>query len=73
MASILDIALGHVNALIGRERELAEKRITICATSGPEGARCLYFDHVNCKCLRCGCAMKAKGTLQREKCPIGRW
>lgn len=66
MDSIADIIQGHLNKLIGRNRELAERRLKICAT-------CIFFIPSTLVCRRCGCPMEAKGTLERKKCPLGKW
>jgi len=46
--------------------ELAAFRLAICET-------CPFFRKTSKTCKKCGCFMKLKTTLERAKCPIGRW
>lgn len=54
----------------GTNKELMESRILICQTSN-NGAACGYY--INGVCMRCMCPMKNKGTISKERCPIGKW
>lgn len=47
-----------------------ERRLGICR-GDKEGVRCPFFNGKSCK--KCGCRMKIKSFLAKEKCPIGKW
>lgn len=47
-----------------------ERRLGICR-GDKEGVRCQFFNGKSCK--KCGCRMKIKSFLAKEKCPIGKW
>lgn len=46
--------------------ELSEYRLSICKG-------CEHFRQVAQTCKKCGCFMKLKTTLEKARCPIGRW
>ena len=46
------------------EKSLVDQRMDICST-------CPFFNGV--RCLKCGCFMALKTTLQEAHCPIGKW
>ena len=46
--------------------ELAAYRLEICKT-------CPFFRPRTQTCRKCGCFMKLKTTLERAKCPVGKW
>jgi len=46
--------------------ELATHRLEICKT-------CDWFRPKTQTCKKCGCFMKLKTTLEKAKCPIGKW
>jgi len=46
--------------------ELAAYRLEICKT-------CPFFNQALQKCRKCGCFMKLKTSLERAKCPVGKW
>jgi hypothetical protein len=46
--------------------ELAKYRFDICNT-------CEFFRSASKTCKKCGCFMKLKTTLEKAKCPIGKW
>jgi len=46
--------------------ELALYRLEICKT-------CPFFRPKSQTCKKCGCFMKLKTTLEKAKCPIGKW
>lgn len=46
--------------------ELAAQRLEICKT-------CDWFRPRTETCKKCGCFMKLKTTLEKSKCPIGKW
>ena len=46
--------------------ELAAYRLEICQ-------ECPWFRHNSQTCRKCGCFMKLKTSLERAKCPIGKW
>lgn len=46
--------------------ELAAYRLEICKT-------CDFFRQATQTCKKCGCFMKLKTTLEKAKCPIGKW
>ena len=48
------------------DRDLIEQRLEICN-------QCKYFSKATARCKKCGCFMKLKTTLQKAKCPIGKW
>lgn len=55
--------------LNGSERspeEIAAYRLSIC-----QG--CEFFSKTASRCKKCGCFMKLKTTLQKSKCPVGKW
>ena len=48
------------------DKELIEARLEICKA-------CPFLDKRITKCRKCGCYMKLKTTLERAKCPMGKW
>jgi hypothetical protein len=48
------------------DQELIEYRLDICK-------QCPFFDAKTVRCKKCGCFMRLKSTLQKAKCPIGKW
>jgi hypothetical protein len=46
--------------------ELAASRLEICKG-------CIWFRSKTQTCRKCGCFMKLKTTLEKAKCPIGKW
>jgi hypothetical protein len=46
--------------------ELAAYRLEICKG-------CDFFRPKTQTCKKCGCFMKLKTTLEKAKCPIGKW
>lgn len=48
------------------DRELIEKRLSICNT-------CSWFNKRLAKCKKCGCFMRLKTTLETASCPVGKW
>jgi hypothetical protein len=46
--------------------ELASHRLGICKS-------CEFFRPASKTCKKCGCFMKLKTTLEKAKCPIGKW
>jgi hypothetical protein len=46
--------------------ELAASRLEICKG-------CEWFRQKTQTCKKCGCFMKLKTTLEKAKCPIGKW
>ena len=46
--------------------ELAAYRLEICKG-------CEFFRPKTQTCKKCGCFMKLKTTLEKAKCPIGKW
>ena len=61
---LTDIVKAHVNLVTGKNRNLSDKRMSVCK-------RCEYL--VGPFCKKCGCDMPAKTTLYHVKCPIGKW
>lgn len=56
---------GHLNLLIGRNREIMEKRVAVCSP-------CVFLS-VTGSCIKCGCGVRAKASVLQEKCKIGKW
>lgn len=48
------------------QEELAAYRFEICSA-------CDFFRKSTQTCKKCGCFMKLKTTLERAKCPLGKW
>ena len=46
--------------------EISISRLEICKT-------CEWFRPKTETCKKCGCFMKLKTTLEKAKCPIGKW
>ena len=46
--------------------EISAYRLEIC--NG-----CEFFRKATNQCKKCGCFMKLKTTLEKAKCPIGKW
>ena len=46
--------------------ELSSQRLGICKV-------CPEYRHSTNQCKKCGCFMKLKTTLEKAKCPIGKW
>jgi len=46
--------------------EISISRLEICKT-------CEWFRPKTQTCKKCGCFMKLKTTLEKAKCPIGKW
>ncbi len=46
--------------------ELSASRLEICKS-------CEWFRQNSQTCKKCGCFMKLKTTLERARCPIGKW
>lgn len=46
--------------------ELSQYRLAICQ-------ECPFFRPASKTCQKCGCFMKLKTSLERAKCPIGKW
>lgn len=46
--------------------ELSASRLEICKS-------CEFFRNSTQTCRKCGCFMKLKTTLEKAKCPIGKW
>jgi hypothetical protein len=46
--------------------EVSKSRLEICQT-------CDFFRHKSQTCRKCGCFMKLKTTLEKAKCPVGKW
>ena len=46
--------------------EISQYRLEICK-------QCEFFRQHSQTCKKCGCFMKLKTTLQRAKCPVGKW
>ncbi len=83
------IITGHVNEVLGLNKNLTEVRLEICKKcplySARFGGTCnnrLYLNKENGDVSvsyktgyvrGCGCRLKAKTTLAREKCPAGKW
>lgn len=84
-----DIIKGHVNELLGRERDLSERRMQICRS-------CPLFTDImggicdSKKCIDttthqlryapgenticgCSCRLEAKSRLQKAKCVLDKW
>ena len=63
-----NIAIGWTNMLLGKEKELAEKRIQICLLCDKKYrvSRILW-------CSICKCLIPAKVRMPDEHCPKGKW
>jgi hypothetical protein len=48
------------------QEELVEYRLKICRS-------CEFFRQTSQTCKKCGCFMKLKTTLEKAKCPVGKW
>jgi hypothetical protein len=46
--------------------EVSLSRLEICNS-------CEFFRKRTNQCKKCGCFMKLKTTLEKAKCPIGKW
>jgi hypothetical protein len=46
--------------------ELAASRLEICKG-------CSFFRERTNQCKKCGCFMKLKTSLEKARCPIGKW
>lgn len=83
------IITGHLNELLGLNKDLSEERLKICKKcpiySNKFGGLCnnkLYIDPKTNKISiykkdgyvkGCGCRLQAKTTILNEKCIIGKW
>jgi hypothetical protein len=54
------------NGSVRTTEEIAQYRFEIC--NG-----CEFFRKATTQCKKCGCFMKLKTTLEKAKCPIGKW
>jgi hypothetical protein len=68
---ILKGAEGITKATLGIDKstkELYSTRINICK-------KCPYMveSNDNMKCKECGCFLRFKARLNKEKCPLGKW
>lgn len=92
MASLLQIARAWGQGLglleiPEEERKMSEERLTICATSGPDGGHCPLAKESNflklisgkfkevgaIYCTGCGCPVNEKSRVKEETCPEGKW
>ena len=48
------------------QEEISEYRLEICRG-------CEFYRKRTNQCSKCGCFMKLKTTLEKAKCPIGKW
>jgi hypothetical protein len=46
--------------------ELAKYRLSICST-------CEFYRAKTNQCKKCGCFMKLKTSLEKARCPLGKW
>lgn len=84
-----NIIKGHVNEFLGLEKDLSEQRLKICYAcplySSKFGGICnrklwlnpntgdISSEEKTGYIRGCGCRIKAKTTLDYEKCPVGKW
>lgn len=84
-----NIVNGHINELLGLNKNLKEVRLQICRRcplySSRLGGMCnnrLWLNKENGDVSiskkegyvrGCGCRLRAKTTLANEKCPAGKW
>lgn len=63
-----DVTIGDwLNPFTPRaEEDISEYRLKICQT-------CEFFKPKGNRCMKCGCFMKAKTSLAKATCPIGKW
>lgn len=59
------IVEAYLNVMTGANKELALKRLDICKP-------CMFYNKTLGTC-NCGCVMRAKATVKREKCPKSKW
>jgi hypothetical protein len=63
-----NIAIGWINMLLGKEKELAEKRIQLCLLCDKK-----YKVGRTLWCSICKCLIPAKVRIKDEHCPKGKW
>ena len=84
-----DIIKGHVNELLGRERDLSERRMKICRSCPLftdimggicDSKKCVdktthKIQHAPGENTICGCScrMASKSTLKNAKCVLDKW
>lgn len=68
MSKLGNIVSGHLKELSERNQELFELRYEICKA-------CPNFTTIAIGevCGVCGCRLRAKLRIERERCPIGEW
>ncbi len=66
MDSFKDIGQAYVNLLIGRNKELAKRRLDVCL-------KCIYLSKLGTCTAGCNCIVRAKNTLTQTKCPKDKW
>lgn len=66
MINVSDILEGYWKLLTGQNREVMKTRAEICYNCG-------FLNRTFGTCGRCGCGIKAKASLDQEKCPEGKW
>lgn len=83
------IITGHVNEMLGLNKDLVTERLKICKVcplySKRLGGQCNNRLYLNAETgdvslnykqgykRGCGCRLQAKLTLARETCPVGKW
>ena len=60
------IGIGLASSVVQR------RRMEICQPC-KEAVRCVPYAPQVCKCLQCGCFLKHKTRLAKERCPLGKW
>lgn len=84
-----NIINGHVNELLGLNKNISETRLAICKRcplyTSKFGGLCnnrlwlntetgdVSISYKEGYVKGCGCRLNAKTTLAREKCPAGKW
>ena len=87
--SLIDIVEGHLNELIGKHRDLSERRMVICAAcplfkstvTGPICDPDKWIDKNNNSSNEyfegatkgCSCRLSAKTALKHARCVVGKW
>lgn len=87
--NVKDIAEGHLNELLGKNKDVASERMEICKKCplflNELGGRCnprLYLDPTTEQISvskkpgyfkGCGCRLKAKTTVLSNHCPAKKW
>jgi hypothetical protein len=55
-----------INGSARTPEEISESRLEICRG-------CEFYRKRTNQCSKCGCFMKLKTTLEKAKCPVGKW